>query len=258
MRNPETYDDFVQWMIEDETAGTDESGQWAKANPEKYTDLRIAAFKQLPRDMYKKWEREGDWEAISAGSHLVLYWSDHVNERRYRGDEQSARYWDEYCKYFKITRATLFAARRKICEQEFKTVLNDPDSTKEDIQKAWQQVEWADKEYHNAKDYKKLKQRHKDAELAKAIFDVLLQQELERTPEGAGLSMNEIRQQIITEVMHIMWKANNSKSPSRPTVVRWLERHRILEYEYWRPEAIEKAKQLFPDTPLRHLTMKPK
>jgi hypothetical protein len=136
MRNPETYDDFVQWMIEDETAGTDESGQWAEANPEKYTDLRIAALKRFPRNMYKKWEREGDWEAISAGSHLVLYWSDHVNERRYRGDEQSARYWDEYCKYFKITRGTVAAAHRKICKQEFKKLLNDPDSTKEDIQKA--------------------------------------------------------------------------------------------------------------------------
>ena len=229
MRNPETYEEFREWLADDELAGTREASEWAEANREKYTDLRITALKKLPRDLYRQMEKAEDREGMTDALYSDLWFSDRVDRRGYHGDPESARYWDAYCKHFGITRATLYAARVKVYEARHEEVMENPESTLEDIRKAWSYVKHARKDYHDAKNYKILREKHHNVERAKQLYDEILDGKLAEAPgPNFILKLSDLRPSIITEVMHRMRIENHSKSPSRPTVDSWLKSYREL------------------------------
>jgi len=254
MRNPETSQEFCKWFRECEEAGTTEAHQWAVDNYEKYTDLRIAKLKDYPRDWFKKGEKENtaEWQHFFITSLLLLFRQDRVDEHDYHGDFDTVRYWDAFCDYFKVTRADLYAKRLKEIEAFLEETIEDDDSTKEDIQGAYEHVKEARQFYHDARNYKILLEKHKNANLAEGIYDYRLDGLLEKLPENFILDIAEGRPKIINYVMYTMRRKNgpNSRSPTRTAVLRWLEGYRDQPIDGVPPGRQAEAREVMDGVPL--------
>jgi len=258
MKEPQTYEEFRTWLGECQHAGTKAADEWAEANPEAYTELRLEHMKTLPRDFFKKLKEEKKDEHIAAHVSLDLWFRDRVDEYGYHGDEHSARYWNEACKYFKVNRAFFYAAQVRVYQQKCNDVMRNPRSTKAAMKQAWDSFQRVKKEYAYARLYDTMKEKHRLKKATRNLFDYLLQNALERAPEDAMFPMDKMRAELTTQVTHILWECNGKKKPSRTAVKDYLEGHRTYDYEYMRPEVVEKLKEQFPDTPIEYLTTNPK
>ena len=252
MKEPQTYQELADWFKE----YPDEAQEWVSEHRHKYIDLRIAKLKDYPRDLFKKQKKENsaDWQYFISTSTQSLFEDDRVDEHHYYGDLEAARYWDAFCGHFKITRSDLYAARVREKKAFLEETLEDDDSTLEDIQEAWAQVKLARKDYHDARNYKILLKKHKNAALAKALYDHWIEETFKELADDEVIDMEALRPKIINYVMLCMQSANKSRKPTRPTVDRWLKGYRDQPIEGYPPErqayALEAAE--------KHEVQKPK
>ncbi len=209
-----------------------------------------------PRDWFKKGKKENtaEWQHFYITSLLLLFREDRVDQHDYYGDLEAARYWDAFCDHFRVTRADLHAIRLKEIEAVLEGTIEDDDSTKEDIQGAYEQLKLARQDYHDARNYKILLKKHKNAALAKALYDHWIEETFKELADDEVIDMEALRPKIINYVMLCMQSANKSRKPTRPTVDRWLKGYRDQPIEGYPPErqayALEAAE--------KHEVQKPK
>lgn len=235
MKEPQTYTEFGSWLLKGDPTDENEAAQWAFHNSKKYTDLRIDDLQKLPRDYYKKLLKAGNDSALVAHlkGEMALFSGDCADEQSpFSGHPETERYWDAFCDYFKIKRATLYKAKERVAESKLEEVMQeDSGASEEEMRQAYKDVRQAKREYAFAKDFKEKKERHKNSEVAKVIFDRYMNKIFEqRPPECRGEPLEnykKVRAGGITYVGHCLRKFNKSKSPARPVVADWLKGYRV-------------------------------
>jgi hypothetical protein len=252
MKEPQTYDELSDLA----KLHPLEVEEWASENYEKYIDLRIEHLKNLPRDLFKKNKNSDSpkWAHFISTTTQSLFEDDHVDKYGYHGDLEAARYWDAFCDHFDVTRADLYAMRRNEIETFLGETIEDDDSTKEDIQGAYKQLKLARQDYHDARNYAKLLQKHKDKLQAKVIYDHYLDGILAKLSDGDILYLAEARPKIINNVMYSMRRQNGpkSRSPARTSVVRWLEGYRDKPIDGVPPGLQAEARKQLEGVPLEN------
>ncbi len=234
MKEPQTYTEFGEWLLEGDPTDENEAAQWAYHNRKKYTDLRIADLQKLPRDYYTKLLKEGNDSALvdHLKGEMKLFHNDCADEHSpLSGHPETERYWDAFCGYFKIKRATFYKAKTRVAESNLEEVMRDGSgASEEDMRRAYKAVAQAEREYNFARDYKGLKKKHQNAAVARVIFDYYMNEIFEQRPlEYKGKPLEDykkVRAAAITYVGQRLRKFNKSKAPARPVVVKWLEGYR--------------------------------